>query len=407
MKASARAPLAVMLLCAAAAPASAQMDPEKRQLIQVGLNQALDRRGPLAAYVYYHLNVPYFFPPKRSLRLVVAPGYVDSELAFAKALGEKTDLGLGLAGGAFADSHTEIRDGRYFKGQSFRGDGVRASVSAYHDFPAIGPVPLAGILRAEGHHAKFRHDKTTDEPFVVPEPQSEVATRAGLRLGGREPYLSPNVAMEISAWYEARYRLEPGTYGFAGDRRMENNSQLLWGRALLVWNEKTSANRFVAVVSGGTSLRADRFSAYRLGGDLPMAAEFPLSLPGYYYQELSARRFGLIGGTYIIPMSRDRVTWTTSVTAATVLVEYAPGFDQRGKSHTGVGGGVAYLSHSKAWQVLASYGYGINARREHGMGGHTVGMLVQFDFQRTQVPFFHPSDPKSGLHHMLRGRSTL
>jgi len=402
-----RAPLAALLLCAAAAPALAQIDPEKRQLIQVGLNQALDRRGPLAAYAYYHLNVPNFFSPKRSLRLVLAPGYADSELAFAKALGAKTDLGIGLAGGAFADSHTEIRQSRYIKGESFKGDGVRGSVSAYHDFPQIGPVPVAGILRAEGHYAKFVRDKTTDPLFAIPEPQTEFNTRAGVRFGGREPFLSPNVAMELSTWYEARYRLDPMSYGYAGDRRIQGNSQLLWGRALLVWNEKESANRFVAVVSGGTSLRADRFSAYRLGGDLPMAAEFPLSLPGYYYQELAARRFGLIGGTYIIPMSRDRVTWTTSVTVASALVEYAPGYDQKGKSHTGVGGGIAYLSHSKAWQVLASYGYGINARRERGMGGHTVGMLVQFDFQRAQIPFFHPSDPKSGLHHMLRGRSAL
>lgn len=395
------------LLCAAALPASAQMDPERRQLVQVGFEQALDRRGPLAAYAYYHLNVPKFLSPKRSLRLVLAPGYADSEVAFKEALGPKTDLGLGLAGGAFADSHTEIRGHRFIKEESFKGDGVRGSVSAYHDFPAYGPVPLAGIARVEGHYAKFSHDKTTDPFFAIPEPLTEVNTRAGLRFGGKEPMLSPNLAMEMSAWYEGRHRLDPQAYGRAGDRRVEKTSRLFWGRALLVYNETKSENRFVAAVSGGTSLRADRFSAFRLGGDLPMAAEFPLSLPGYYYQELSASRFGLIAGKYIIPMSRDRKTWTTSVTVATALVDFAPGFEQRGKSHTGVGGGVAYLSKSKAWQVLASYGYGVNARRAQGHGGHTAGVLVQFDFQRAQVPFFHPEDPKGGLHHLLRGRSAL
>ena len=138
-----------------------------------------------------------------------------------------------------------------------------------------------------------------------------------------------------------------------------------------------------------------------------MAAEFPLSLPGYYYDEISARRYALLGGSYIVPLSRDRKTWTASLTASTALVEYAPGFEQRGRTHTGVGAGAAYLSHSKAWQVLAAYGYGINAARGHGNGGHTVGLLVQFDFQRGPVPFFHPADPNRGLHHILRDQQSL
>ena len=134
------------------------------------------------------------------------------------------------------------------------------------------------------------------------------------------------------------------------------------------------------------------------GGDLPLAAEFPLSLPGYYYEEISARTFTLLGGSYIVPLSRDKKTWTASATAATALVDYAPGFDQRGKSHTGLGLGAAYLSSSKAWQVLGSYGYGINAARGHGNGGHTVGLLVQFDFL--------PNGP-GDFHHIHRGQKSL
>jgi hypothetical protein len=196
-------------------------------------------------------------------------------------------------------------------------------------------------------------------------------------------------------------------YGYAGDRRTEAAVQLLWARALLIYNEPDSDRRFIVIAAGGTSLHADRFSAYRSGGDLPMAAEFPLSLPGYYYDEISARRYALVGGTYIVPLSRDKKTWTANLTASTALVEYIPGFAQRGKTHTGVGAGGAYLSHSKAWQVLAGYGYGINAARGHGNGGHTVGLLVQFDFQRVQVPFFHPAEPNAGLHYILRGEQTL
>lgn len=397
-----------LLLVATAVPAAAQIDPERRQLLQLGFNQAIDGRGPLAAYAYYYLNEAHFLSsPKRTLRLVLAPGYADSEVGFAKAIGEKTDLGIGLAGGAMADSHTEIRRDRYLNTESFRGDGARIALGVYHDFPPYGPVPLAGIARVEGHYAKFTRDKTTDPGFAIPEPQSEVNVRVGLRFGGKEPLLSPNLAMEISAWYEGRYRLAPMAYGYAGDRRAESDTQLLWARALLIYNKPDSDKRFVLVGAGGTSLRADRFSAYRLGGDLPMAAEFPLSLPGYYYDEISARRYALLGGSYIVPLSRDKKTWTASLTASSALVDYAPGFEQRGKTHTGVGAGAAYLSHSKAWQVLGGYGYGINAARGHGNGGHTVGLLVQFDFQRVQVPFFHPADPNAGLHHILRGKQSL
>jgi hypothetical protein len=399
--------LASLLLCAAALPAGAQIDPERRQMLQLGFNQAVDGRGPLAAYAYYHLNVPRFLTPKRALRLILAPGYADSELGFRQALGEKTDLGLGLAGGAFADSHTEIRQDRFVRGESYRGDGARASLSVYHDFPPQGPVPLAGLLRVESHYSKYSRDSTTDRAFSMPEAQTEVNARAGLRLGGREPYLVPNLAMEVSGWYESRYRLAPMDYGYGGDRRVEPNSQLFWGRALLIYNKPSSSKRFIAALSGGTSIRADRLSAYRLGGDLPMASEFPLSLPGYYYEEISARRYTLLGGSYIVPLSRDKTTWTGMITASTALVGYAQGFAQKGKTHSGVGLGAAYLSRSKAWQVLSGYGYGFNAARGNGNGGHTVGLLVQFDFQRAAVPFFHPTDPNRGLHHILRDQRSL
>ena len=397
-----RALILMPALFAAALPAAGQIDPERRQLLQLGANQAVDGRGPLAAYAYYYLNEPHFLAPAQTLRFVVAPGYVDSELGLSKALGPKTDLGIGLAGGAFADNYNEIRQDRFLPGESFWGDGARGALGLYHDFPPYGPVPLAGILRVEGHYAEFGRNSSTDAAFVLPRDQTEINPRAGLRFGGKEPLLRPNLAMEVSTWYEGRYRLAPAAYGFDGDRRIESNSQLFWGRALLIYNEPSSAERFTAVLTGGTSVRADDFSAYRLGGDLPMAAEFPLSLPGYYYDEISARDFGLLGVSYIVPLSRDKKTWTASATASSALVDYAPGFDQRGKSHTGVGLGAAYLSG--AWQVLAGYGYGINAARGHGNGGQTVGVLLQFDFERVQVPFFHPANPSRGLDHLLRAR---
>ena len=50
--------------------------------------------------------------------------------------------------------------------------------------------------------------------------------------------------------------------------------------------------------------------------------------------------------------------------------------------HSGVGGGVAYRTESEMWKVGLTYGYGIDAEREHEHGAHVVGMFVQFDFEK-------------------------
>lgn len=393
-----------LLVIAAPRWAGAQIDPERRQLLQAGFHEPLDGRGPLSGYIYYYLNKPKFLRENLTLRMAVAPVYVDSELGLSKALGPKTDLGFGFAGGGLADSYTEIRQGRLQRAESFKGDGARASVGAYHDFPKIGPLPMAGIVKFEAHHASFERNKKTAPGFATPSNQTELIHRAGLRLGGMEPVLRPTLAGEISIWHEGRHRLAPGTYGYGGnDRRIEAQAQLFWARALFIYNKPESPNRFLAsLTGGGSAAHADRFSAYRLGGVLPQASEFPLDLPGYYYQEISARQFFLLNGNYIIPLCADKETWTAEVMAATALVDYADGQAQKGKSHTGTGVGLVYLSPSRAWKVLGNYGYGIDAKPLRGRGKHTIGMLVQYDFLHKGVPLYRKTGPQGGLEHILK-----
>src|SRR5437764_14714350 len=90
----------------AGSPCQAQIDPSKRELIQLGYNLPLEGSGPINAYAFYYLNLPQFVHTNLTLRLAVAPVYMDSELGFARALGEYTDLGVGLAGGGFADTYS-------------------------------------------------------------------------------------------------------------------------------------------------------------------------------------------------------------------------------------------------------------------------------------------------------------
>ena len=114
--------------------ASAQIDPAKRDLVQFGYNQPVEGRAPLAGYMYYYHNQPDFLRTNLTLRLALAPTYLDSELGLGHALGPNTDLGLGLAGGGFADSYNEIRGGKWIERESFDGYGAELSANIYHLF---------------------------------------------------------------------------------------------------------------------------------------------------------------------------------------------------------------------------------------------------------------------------------
>jgi hypothetical protein len=143
----------------------------------------------------------------------------------------------------------------------------------------------------------------------------------------------------------------------------------------------------------GTSVDADRFSAYRLGGYLPLVSEFPLSLPGYYFQEISARQFVLFNANYLLPLDKSQ-RWNLSVNEATAVVDYLPGEGQPGNSLTGVGGGIFYRAPSDRLKIMFDYAYGVDAMRSHGRGANTVGILLQWDLEKPkQAEGFNPAHP--------------
>lgn len=392
-------PLALLLWAVAAAPAYAQIDPKRRILFQLGAHETLESRGPLRGYGYLYFNEPNYYGKGRTMRLALAPVYADAELGFKSALSPGTDVGIGLAGGGFADGYSEIRYGRYLRGESFSGHGIKASLGVYHAFSPIGPVPLAGILRVEEKHAFYIRDKDTESSFEMPPKQDETRTRVGLRLGGVEPVALPRRAAEASVWYEGRWRVNSGFYGYGDDRRIQPNSHLFWSRIMAAW-PFPEGRRIQGSLTGGTTRQADRFSSFRLGGVLPMTAEFPLSMPGYYYEEISAQNFGLFNASYLRPLSRDLRTWVGELSAASAVVEYVPGLEQPQKSHTGLGAAIGYLG--KAWQVFVDYGYGINAVRGHGNGAHSIGLRIQYDFLKAGSRILEPSNLNRGIEQLLR-----
>lgn len=387
--------------------ARAQVDPEKRQLYQLGYNQSFQGLGPVAGYAFYYLNLPDWPRERQTLRLAIAPVYFDSELAFREALGPQTDLAFGVAGGGFAESHSEVRAGRFIKEESFNGHGGEISASVYHLFNPGAQVPLNGIVRAAFHYTEYDRSSRTAAGFALPADTGSLRARTGLRWGGREPLLTPSVAMELSAWHEGDFRGNSRRYGFAGDRVTEEQSHLFWARALFAYTVPERGDHFSVNVTAGTSLSADRFSGYKLGAALPLSGEFPLSLPGYYFQEITARQFALVGGQYAVPLDA-RKRWHLTAFAATAVVDYVGGMSQSGDWHSGVGGGLGYTSPSKVLEITLGYAYGVDAIRTGGRGAHSLGLIAQYDLEarRTRRKAADPEvgpEKSRGLQRLFRG----
>jgi hypothetical protein len=356
-----------------------QIDPDHRQLVQLGYNQTLVGQSPISGYAFYYYNDPGFLRTNITLRLAVAPVYVDSELGFRNALGENTDLGIGAAGGGYANSYFEMRRGHYLREESFTGHGAEVSGSVYHLFNPGMLIPLSGVFRVSPRYSVYERDDTTASRFVLPDDRAGLNTRAGLRYGGSEPVLTPELGLEVSVWYENQLRQNPETYGY-NDRDVKEVSHLFWARTMFVYTFPESKQSIGLSLTAGSSMDADRFSAYRLGGDLPLSSEFPLILPGYYYQEISARQFVNLVGQYSLPITPSK-RWSLTTIGAVADVDYLPGLEQPGCVHSGVGLGLNYKSPSGAFNFLAGYGYGFQAIRSNGRGGHSIGIFCQIDLE--------------------------
>jgi hypothetical protein len=375
--------------CLGALPALAQVDPVPRELVQIGYNAFFEGHPPLAAYMFYLKNTPDFPKTNLTLRLAVAPTYIDTELGIRGVLGESTDMGIGLAGGGFADSYDEIRDGTFIPKESFIGHRAENSLSLYHCFNPGALIPLNGVLRGTGNYTFYARDNSTADSaeFKLPPDHGTFTVRTGLRWGGKEPMLYPSLAMELSVWYEGEFRTTSGTYGDlspttpSGDREMVPSSHLFWEQALLAYTFPKSQQSFFLSVTAGTSINADRFSTFRLGGMLPLISEFPLTLAGYYFQEISANEFVLGTANYIAPLDKSK-RWNASIGATTAGVNYLKGLAQPGHWLSGVGGGILYSAPSL--KVLVGYSYGIDAIRSDGRGSHSVGILMQMDLEHAK-----------------------
>jgi hypothetical protein len=193
-------------------------------------------------------------------------------------------------------------------------------------------------------------------------------------------------------WYQAQLRDEKQRYGFDNDREINQATHLFWGRALLKYTFERSQQYFDVGLTLGASINPDRFGAYRLGGLLPFVSEFPLSIPGYYLQEISAEKFALLNAEYSFPFTPQK-SWRMTFYGAMATVDYLEGQEQSRNWHAGLGGGLTYVSPRGAWLASLVYGYGFNAIRKDHYGANQLGLLFQYDFDAVARYRFRRFEP--------------
>jgi len=360
-------------------PCFAQVDPEQRSLLEAGYDQPLKGQGPPGVYGFYYYNKPDFCGTNVALRLTATPVYLDSELGFKQLISPTTDFGIHINGGGWADSYYEVRQGKLIKAESFDGNGGGASLALYQLLNPGMQIPLNLVGSGGFHYATFETADQTAGTFVLPQDQFDFFTRVGLRLAGREPLLYPELGMELSAWYERQWRPNDQAYGFNDDRSINPAVDLYWMHAEITYTFTNSGQAFSVSLTAGGSTDADRLSAWRLGGMLPLDAEYPLMIPGYYNEELTAKRFVHLYAYYEFPLIPSQL-FKFRIEGATANVEYLPGFEQ-GPWQSGAGCAFIVAPSNKAYKVILRYGYGFNAIRDGGKGAQSIGLLFQFDFE--------------------------
>lgn len=345
--------------------------------MEVGHEQPLGNPGPSAPYVYLYANRPEAFGSSTTLRLALAPVYVDSEVGLKNFTGPGGDAGIGFSGGGYAFGQTEVVRGDYRRGESFTGHGGGPSFSLYPQLGKLGPVPLNGYFRVGASYADYRRVSRTDPAFVMPPNEWTGLFRGGLRFGGQEPGLDKSPAAEASIWFEHREREHDETYGY-GDRIAQRRASLYWGRLLFTYT-LWDRTRIGTGISAGGGTDVDRFSAYRLGGMETLTSEFPLILPGYFPQEIAARNYEHVwirGG-----FSFDRLrSLLFTMTAAAASIDPVRGTDAGGTLHAGGSVGLEFMPKKAAFRGMLSYGYAPTAARGAGLGGQEIALGVEINF---------------------------
>jgi hypothetical protein len=375
----ARLALVVLLPHLAATPARAQPDPEPRAYLEVGTEVPLKGNAPVNGYAFFLWNRPNFPEPDQYLRVVIAPTYLLSELVLDHWPFGRHAVSIGLNGGGIRYGHWEYRDGSYKAEESFWGHGGELPLSYYAGTKLFDQLPLQGQIRFTPSFIVYQDNFDTSDRFDLPPDTGLLTGRVGLRLGGVPPELLPKVALEASAWYEAVYRTNTGTFGFPErPQDLESLTQRAWGRLAGVYSP-AEGHTLEVLFTAGLSKDVDLLSSYRLGSALPFRSEFPLILHGYFVEEVFTKRFWLVNASYRFPAWPGSRNVTLRIAADIAGVDYVAGQQLPHNHLRGVGADLSITFTPRVTFVLG-YGYGLDAPRNGDFGGHEAHALIELKY---------------------------
>jgi hypothetical protein len=358
----------------------AQIDTERRANLELGVEGPLRGNGPISGYIFFLWNRPHFLEEEDLyLRVVVAPVYLNAELVRDGWPAPGHALGIGGGGGLFAYNFDEFRDGRHLGEESFWGHGAEVIASYYRRFKIADVLPIEGQLRLRPQYNVYQRGPDTAREFRLPADTLIQSARVGLRLGGVPPELLPDVAVELSLWYEPSFRESTEPYGLPGAlREPKHLTQKTWARAggiVSLFGNHTA--RLFATV--GTAPDTDALSSFRLGSALPFRSEFPLLLHGYYLDEVFAKRSWLMNFSYHFPFWPGTERYRLRLNADYARVEYLDRHELPRHGLRGVGADLTIALRDWITLILG-YGYGFDAPRGSGFGGHEANALIEFKF---------------------------
>jgi hypothetical protein len=361
------------------APALAQPDPEPRAYLEVGTEAPLKGNAPINGYAFFLWNRPHYPNPDQYLRVVVAPTYLLSELVQDHWPFGRHAVSIGLNGGGIRYGHFEYRNGSYKEAESFWGHGAELPLSYYAGTKLFDKLPLQGQIRVTPAFIVYQDGLDTAERFELPPDTGLLTGRVGLRLGGVPPELLPRVALEASAWYEAVYRTNPGTFGLPEHREtLEDLTQRAWGRIAAVITP-ADGHTVDILATAGLTRSTDLLSSFRLGSALPFRSEFPLILRGYFVEEVFAKRFWLVNASYRFPAWPGSRNVRIRIGGDIAGVEYVDGHRLAREHLRGVGADVS-VAITPQVTVVGGYGYGFDAPRNGSFGGHEAHALIELKF---------------------------
>jgi hypothetical protein len=110
-----------------------------------------------------------------------------------------------------------------------------------------------------------------------------------------------------------------------------------------------------------------------------LRAEFPYMLHGYNVEEIFVRRFLLVNLAYRFPIWPDHDRVHLQLLADYARVDYVRGHRPPRSSLAGVGANLSFAL-TKHITLAVGYGYGIDAPRSHGFGGHEIDTKFELKY---------------------------